>query len=95
MIVEEDDEVLLINSDGIIIRIKASNVSKLGRATQGVRIMRVKEDVNIIAVAKVMPEDPEELLALAKKHEEQEGITTCEGSEVEDENDNQVSMDTE
>ena len=95
MIVEEDDEVLLINSDGIIIRIKASNVSKLGRATQGVRIMRVKEDVNIIAVAKVMPEDPEELLALAKKHEEQEGTATCEGSEVEDENDNQVSMDTE
>lgn len=89
MVVEEDDEVLLINSDGIIIRIKASNVSKLGRATQGVRIMKVKGDANIIAVAKVIPEDPEELLALAEKKKEKET------KEKKDENDNQVSMDTE
>lgn len=89
MVVEEEDEVLLINSDGIIIRIKASNVSKLGRATQGVRIMKVKGDANIITVAKVIPEDPEELLALAKKKEEKEA------KEKKDENDNQVSMDTE
>ena len=89
MVVEEDDEVLLINSDGIIIRIKASNVSKLGRATQGVRIMKVKGDANIIAVAKVIPEDPEELLALADKKKEKET------KEKKDENDNQVSMDTE
>jgi len=89
MVVEEDDEVLLINSDGIIIRIKASNVSKLGRATQGVRIMKVKGDANIIAVAKVIPEDPEELLALAEKKKEKED------KEKKDENDNQVSMDTE
>ena len=89
MVVEEDDEVLLINSDGIIIRIKASNVSKLGRATQGVRIMKVKGDANIIAVAKVIPEDPEELLALAKKKEEKEA------KDKKDEKDNQVSMDTE
>ena len=89
MVVEEDDEVLLINSDGIIIRIKASNVSKLGRATQGVRIMKVKGDANIIAVAKVIPEDPEELLALAEKKNEKET------KEKKDENDNQVSMDTE
>lgn len=89
MVVEEDDEVLLINSDGIIIRIKASNVSKLGRATQGVRIMKVKGDANIIAVAKVLPEDPEELLALAEKKKEKET------KEKENEKDNQVSMDTE
>ena len=89
MVVEEDDEVLLINSDGIIIRIKASNVSKLGRATQGVRIMKVKGDANIIAVAKVIPEDPEELWALAEKKKEKET------KEKKDENDNQVSMDTE
>ncbi len=89
MVVEEDDEVLLINSDGIIIRIKASNVSKLGRATQGVRIMKIKGDANIIAVAKVLPEDPEELLALAEKKKEKET------KEKENEKDNQVSMDTE
>ena len=37
MVVDEDDEVLMINSEGIIIRIRAGEVSKLGRATQGDR----------------------------------------------------------
>ncbi len=60
MVVNENDEVMLINSDGIIIRIKASDVSRLGRATQGVRIMKVDEDVNIIAMAKVINEDGSE-----------------------------------
>lgn len=55
--VDEDDEVLLINSDGIIIRIEAKEVSVLGRATQGVKIMKVEEDSNIIALAKVIKED--------------------------------------
>lgn len=57
MVVSESDEVLLINSDGIIIRIKAGAVSRLGRATKGVKIMRVEEDANIIAMAKVIRED--------------------------------------
>lgn len=57
IVVDEDDEVLLINSDGIIIRIEAKEVSVLGRATQGVKIMKVEEDSNIIALAKVIKED--------------------------------------
>jgi DNA gyrase subunit A len=62
MVVGQDDEVLLINSDGIIIRIKASDVSIFGRATQGVKIMKVKEAANIISVAKVINEEVEVLL---------------------------------
>jgi len=57
MVVNDNDEVLLINSDGIIIRIKASEVSRLGRATQGVKMMRVQEDANIISLAKVINEE--------------------------------------
>ena len=48
---------LLINSSGVIIRIPAKEISKLGRATQGVKIMNVGEDVNIIALAKVIKDD--------------------------------------
>lgn len=59
MVVNENDEILLINSDGIIIRIKAGEVSRFGRATQGVKIMRVAEDANIITMAKVIKEDDE------------------------------------
>ena len=60
MVVDDDDEVLLINSDGIIIRINANEVSKLGRATQGVKIMKVEDDTKIVAMAKVIREDEEE-----------------------------------
>jgi DNA gyrase subunit A len=60
MVVNEDDEILLINSDGVIIRINAGEVSKLGRATQGVKIMKVGDNTNIIAMAKVIREDEEE-----------------------------------
>ncbi len=59
MSVKEDDEILLINSDGVIIRVPASDVSRLSRATQGVRIMRVGEDAEIIAMAKAVREDEE------------------------------------
>ncbi|QIB67934.1 DNA gyrase subunit A [Aminipila butyrica] len=59
MVVNEDDEIMLINSDGIIIRIRAGEVSRLGRATQGVKIMRVDEEANIIAMAKVIKEEDE------------------------------------
>ncbi len=57
MVVSEDDDIMLINSNGVIIRMAASEVSRLGRATQGVKIMNVDEDVNIIALAKVIKED--------------------------------------
>ncbi len=60
MVVDEDDEIMLINSEGIIIRIKASDVTVLGRATQGVRIMKVEDDTKIVAMAKVIKEDDEE-----------------------------------
>ncbi|PWL63498.1 MAG: DNA gyrase subunit A, partial [Desulfovibrionaceae bacterium] len=70
LVVDDDDEVLLINSERTIIRIKAADVSKLGRATQGVRIMRADDDVNIISIAKVIREDEHEMdakLAQEKK----------------------------
>ena len=60
MTVQDDDEVFLINSDGIIIRIEASDVSRLGRTTQGVRIMKVEEETEIVAMAKSIREEDEE-----------------------------------
>lgn len=57
MVVDDDDDIMLINSDGIIIRMRANEVSRLGRATQGVKIMSVAGDANIIALAKVAREE--------------------------------------
>ena len=72
MVVDKKDEVLLINSDGIIIRIRAEEVSVLGRTTQGVKIMRVEEGTRIVAMAKAIrdeedePEEQPELKKAAK-----------------------------
>ena len=57
IVVDDEDDVMLINSDGIIIRMEAKEISKLGRATQGVKIMNVKEETNIISLAKVARQD--------------------------------------
>lgn len=59
IVVDDDDDVMLINSDGIIIRVPAREVSKLGRATQGVKIMNVGDDVDIIAISKVARDEEE------------------------------------
>ena len=60
MVVSEDDDIMLINSDGIIIRMKASEVSRLGRETKALNILSVNEDANIIAMAKVARDDMDE-----------------------------------
>ena len=56
-VVDDEDEVILINSQGTVIRIKAGDVSQLGRETQGVKIMKAGEDVEIISMAKVINEE--------------------------------------
>ena len=56
-VVRHDDEVILINSEGTVIRIEAKDVSVLGRATQGVKIMRAGQDVEIISMARVINEE--------------------------------------
>ena len=76
MTVLDDDEIFLINSDGIIIRIEAGDVSRLGRTTQGVRIMKVEEESEIVALAKaVREEEGGDEPAKGKKDDGSEQIT--------------------
>ena len=59
--VTEEEDLLLISSDGILIRMAASDVSLIGRSTQGVRLMRLSDGVDIVnlATADKEPEDEE------------------------------------
>ena len=50
-VVQESDDVLVVSDDGVIIRMEAAGISVLGRATQGVRIMRLSEGARVISVA--------------------------------------------
>ncbi|HBD86394.1 MAG TPA: DNA gyrase subunit A [Clostridiales bacterium] len=58
-IVSDQDDILVISDDGTIIRMAADTISRLGRATQGVRIMRLAEGAKVISVAKTDKEDEE------------------------------------
>jgi DNA gyrase subunit A len=55
-IVKENDEIMLINTSGIVIRINVNEISELGRSTQGVKVMRVNESDSIVSIAKISAE---------------------------------------
>ncbi|GHV01090.1 DNA gyrase subunit A [Clostridia bacterium] len=50
-LVADDDDVMVISDDGTIIRMRAKEISVIGRDTQGVRVMRVKPGCQIVCVA--------------------------------------------
>ena len=58
-VVRDDDDLLIIADDGTIIRTAASGVSILGRATQGVRLVRPNPGAKVISVARTEREDSE------------------------------------
>ncbi len=61
-----EEDIMLITSDGTIIRTEVSQLRSMGRSTQGVRVMRIKEGVKVVAIATApheeeKPEEPEDL----------------------------------
>lgn len=55
-LISPDDDVMLIADNGVIIRVKASDISKIGRDTLGVRIMKFKDEAKVVCVATTPPE---------------------------------------
>ncbi|NMB03741.1 MAG: DNA gyrase subunit A [Tissierellia bacterium] len=56
-VVGSDDEMLLINSLGTVIRVRVNDISSIGRNTQGVSLMRLEDGVTLIAATKAMEVD--------------------------------------
>ena len=59
-VVDETDDILIISDDGTIIRMAVDGISTYGRATQGVRLMRVAEGSRVISIARTEKEEAEE-----------------------------------
>jgi DNA gyrase subunit A len=55
--VQPDDEVMLINSGGTLVRVPIAEISVMGRNTQGVRVMRVEEGDTLVGVERVAADD--------------------------------------
>lgn len=52
-VVRDDHDLMIITVEGIVIRVKASGISSMGRSTQGVRIMSMDEGDSVISMAKI------------------------------------------
>ncbi|PSJ31022.1 DNA gyrase subunit A [Peptostreptococcus russellii] len=56
-LVNEDDEIMMLNSNGVLIRIRVEEISIYGRITSGVKLMRTDEEVEVVSIAKLKRED--------------------------------------
>ena len=55
--VSEDDDMMIINSDGVLIRLRVNEISLFGRVTSGVKLMKTDDEVNIVSIAKIKAEE--------------------------------------
>ena len=51
--VDEQDQIMIINSDGILIRLQVEDISIYGRVTSGVKLMKTEDEVNVVSIAKI------------------------------------------
>ena len=63
-VVTDDDDVMIITASGVIIRINVTDISVLGRNTQGVTLMRTSEGGRVVNIAKLVHEDSDEELKI-------------------------------
>ncbi|WP_313113541.1 DNA gyrase subunit A [Aequorivita sediminis] len=81
--VTDDDDLMIINKSGIAIRMAVSDLRVMGRATQGVRLIKVREDDAIAAVAKAMKDEDEDELEIVDDNNDG---TTLDNNDTQTEN---------
>lgn len=68
--VDQENEIMMITTEGIIIRIKVEGISVLGRVTSGVKLMDLSEDITVASIAKVREDK-----SLMEISQDAEGLT--------------------
>jgi len=82
--VSDEDDLMIINESGITIRLSVETLRVMGRATQGVKLINLKNRDKIAAVAKVPSEDEEDLELMDEEIENTEGTTSENTTDTED-----------
>ena len=76
-VVTDDNDLMIINKSGILIRMKVADVRVMGRATQGVRLINLtKKNDTIASVCKVMSASDEEVVEMESQADEETETTT-------------------
>ena len=60
-VVDDEDDIIMISTDGVVIRIRACDISIMGRYSKGVRLMRVSEDGKVVAFTRTEHEEDAEI----------------------------------
>lgn len=83
-VVDAEDDIILISSDGVIIRIQASSIRLCARPSKGVRVMRLQEGSRVVTLARTAHEEEEETDSLPEDGEDpDEGMESSEAADIE------------
>ncbi len=80
-VVDEEDDIILISSEGIIIRILASDIRVMGRTAKGVRVMRVTGENTVVAFTRAEHDNSAEIAEVEKLSEEEAAKADAEAAE--------------
>lgn len=89
LMLEENEEIMLITSEGVIIRLRGADISTIGRVSQGVKLMNLDEGVSVVGIAKITEDDIETEEEELAEMEEKAAVENAENEEI------TVSEDTE
>ncbi len=87
--VTDTDEMMLISAQGLTLRTELANLREIGRATQGVRLLRLKEGDEVVAVAKIAQEEN------GNNHSDDTQESSVDTQEADQATDGEDSADTE
>ena len=70
-VVDDDDDIIMISSDGIVIRLRANDIRVMGRYATGVRLMKLKEDTHVVTFTRAEHDDSAEISEVEQPSEEE------------------------
>lgn len=80
--VSEDEDIMMISSDGIVIRLRVSDIHPMGRYASGVRLMKLRDDVSIVAFARAEHDEEAEIAEVEKLSDEELAKIALEDAEA-------------
>jgi DNA gyrase, A subunit len=86
-VVDESDDIILISSDGVIIRIRCEDIRVMGRYAAGVRVMKVSDENKVVSFTRAERDEEAEVEAVEQPTEEEiaEDMKNSEAEEAESE----------
>ena len=70
-VVDDDDDIIMISSDGVVIRLRANDIRVMGRYATGVRLMKLKEDTHVVTFTRAEHDDSAEITEVEQPSEEE------------------------